>query len=99
MARVVATWADGLGRVIERCARALRPGGTALVKVGPSRVRGVIVPSPVVVSECGARFGLRELGALTDAYDQRSRSLTTARNWYSGRMDSDVLVLLRRDGS
>ena len=33
---------------------------------------------------------------VADDYAPGSRSLTAARNWYSGRMDADAICLLRK---
>ena len=98
MARVVLRFLHGLADVMEGTARALRPGGRALVKIAPSRVRGAIVPCHLACAELLALHGVKLTGVVDDSYDATSRSLTSARNWYSGRMDSDHLLLFRKDG-
>jgi hypothetical protein len=96
MARVIAAYLDGLARSLAAVATALRPGGHAVIKIAPSRVRGTTVQTPAACAELLERQGVALVGAVDDAYDQASRSLTTARNWYSGRMDSDLLLLFRK---
>lgn len=96
MARVVWRYASGLDRALATAARCLRHGGHAVVKVSASRLRTVTVATPLMVIETFARHGVDLRAAVEDDYDPRSRSLTTARNWYSGRLDADHVLVLRR---
>jgi SAM-dependent methyltransferase len=95
-ARVVLTFLTGLSDSLSAAARALRPGGRFVLKIAPSRLRGVVVPTPEACAEILQAEGLELAGVVEDDYDATSRSLTPARNWYSGRMDADAILVLRR---
>jgi hypothetical protein len=98
MARVVALYARGLEAAVTAMARALAPGGHAVVKLAPSSVRRHVVPTPLLCTDLFERAGVELLCAVADAYDPASRTLTRARNWYSGRMDADDLLVFRKRG-
>jgi SAM-dependent methyltransferase len=95
-ARVVQAFVHGLEASLAAAARTLRPGGRALVKVAPSRLKTAVVPTPEACVEILEAQDLELTGVVNDSYDQGSRSLTAARNWYSGRMDADAICLLRK---
>ena len=95
-ARVVQRFVIGLHRALESAARTLRSGGRAVVKVAPSRLKQVLVPTPQLCVELLEGCGLELTGVVEDGYAPGSRSLSTARNWYSGRMDADAILLLRK---
>lgn len=95
-ARVVQAFVHGLAASLSAAARALEPGGRALVKVAPSRLKTAVVPTPEACVEILEGQGLELTGVVNDSYAPGSRSLTSARNWYSGRMDADAICLLRK---
>jgi len=95
-ARVVQAFVHGLEASLAAAARTLRPGGRALVKIAPSRLKTAIVPTPEACVEILEAQGLELTGVVHDEYAQGSRSLTSARNWYSGRMDADAICILRK---
>lgn len=96
-AQVVRRYVEGLARALAATAASLAPGGHAVVKLAPSRLRGAVIPTPLACAEILVPHGLRLAGAVDDAYDPKSRSLTASRNWYSGRMDSDALLVFRKE--
>ncbi|MEM7245250.1 MAG: hypothetical protein AAF533_07885 [Acidobacteriota bacterium] len=95
-ATIVARFAIGLSTAMTRAATSLRPGGHAVVKLAPSRLKSVVIDSPRCCAEILMSAGLELVGALRDDYAPGSRSLTMSRNWYSGRMDQDLLLIARR---
>jgi tRNA G10 N-methylase Trm11 len=74
--------------------RVLRPGGKIVLKISPSKVRSEIINTPKIVGEQLERKGYKIVEQFEDDYNQNSRSLLTARNYYSGRMDSDLIQVL-----
>ena len=97
MARTLAAYLVGLATSMNAVAKVLRPGGHAVVKLAPSRIRGESFDTPAACASLLERQGVGLLATVDDAYHATSRSLTTARNWYSGRMDADALLVLRKD--
>lgn len=72
----------------------LKPGGAMVFKISPSRVRDELVPTPEIVAEMLTAKGYKLIEQFEDKYNPNSRSLLTARNYYSGRMDSDVILVM-----
>lgn len=94
MSLTVSTYFRRLTSALDSWDKMLKKGGKIVFKISPSRIRDEIVRTPEIIAEILSRKGYRVIEQFTDDYNQNSRSLLTARNYYSGRMDSDVIVVL-----
>lgn len=94
MAAVVARYFADMGASLAEMARVLRRGGHLVVKISDSHVRGIDVPTHDLLAELAAESGLRLVDQFTD--EIRSRSLLTKRNWYSGMIAHDWILIFRR---
>jgi DNA modification methylase len=96
MSLVVGLYFKRLAAALDSVDRALKPGGTMVFKLSPSEVRRRMIPTPEIVAGllCGKEYAVLE--DFQDDYNPNSRSLLTARNYYSGRMDSDRILVLRK---
>ena len=93
MGRTVSLFFRRMRRAVESWDRLLRPGGRMVLKLSPSRVRGEVVPTHEIVADMLRRSGYRVEEEFEDAYNPHSRSLLTSRNYYSGRLDSDRILV------
>jgi methylase of polypeptide subunit release factors len=94
MSLTVSTYFRRLCAALEAWDRMLRPGGVIVLKMSPSRIRNEVVPTPEIIVELLRRKSYQLMEQFTDDYNPNSRSLLTARNYYSGRMDSDVILVM-----
>jgi hypothetical protein len=94
MAAVVARYFADMGESLAEMARVLRPGGHLVMKISDSHVRGIDVPTHDLLAGLAAESGLRLIDQFPD--EIRSRSLLTKRNWYSGMIAHDWILILRR---
>lgn len=95
MALAVARYFQDMDRVLGEMARLLRPGGHAVIKISNSYVRALTIPVHALLAALAARHGLPLLAAFPDPI--RRRSLLTRRNTYSGMLEADWILILRRD--
>ena len=94
MSLTVSTYFRRFASAVDHWDKLLKPGGKVLVKVSPSRIRDELVPTPDILESLIKRKGYSLVEKFEDDYNQNSRSLMTARNYYSGRMDSDVILVM-----
>jgi len=94
MAAVVARYFADMREALGEMARVLRRGGHLVVKISDSHVRGIDVPTHVLLAELAQQHGLRLVEQFTD--EIRSRSLLTKRNWYSGMITHDWILIFGR---
>jgi ubiquinone/menaquinone biosynthesis C-methylase UbiE len=94
MAAVVARYFADMRQALGEMARVLRRGGHLVMKISDSHVRGIDVPTHALLIELAEQNGLRLLEQFTD--EIRSRSLLTKRNWYSGIIAHDWILIFRR---
>jgi len=59
--------------------RVLRPGAPAVVVVGPSRARGVLIPTPEVLADLAREVGFRVVGIGWRSLDRDRRALPVGR--------------------
>ena len=83
-----------MGEALGEMARVLRRGGHLVMKISDSHVRGVDVPTRALLAELAEERGLRLVEQFTD--EIRSRSLLTKRNWYSGMIAHDWILIFGR---
>ena len=93
MSRTIGLYFMRMEAALRRWDELLGPGGRVVLKLSPSRVRGELVDTPGIVSGLLSGMGYEIEESFTDSYNPNSRSLLTARNYYSGRMDSDTIVV------
>lgn len=96
MGRTVCLFFRRMGRAVGSWDRLLRAGGRIVLKLSPSRVRGEVVPTQEIVAAMLRRLGYRIEEEFEDAYNPNSRSLLMSRNYYSGRLDSDRILVARK---
>jgi methylase of polypeptide subunit release factors len=94
MSRTISLYFRRMASALKAWDRALRPGGRMVFKLSPSRVRDELVPTPAIISRMLERLGYSLEEEFPDEYNPNSRSLLTARNHYSGRIDSDTILVL-----
>jgi len=94
MSLTVSTYFRRMLAALDEWNRVLKNGGKLIFKISPSKVRGEIVPTPKILQKQLLRKGYEVVEEFEDDYNQNSRSLLTARNYYSGRMDSDIIQVL-----
>ncbi|HNT36475.1 MAG TPA: DNA methyltransferase [bacterium] len=96
MALTVARYFEDMERVFAEMARVIRPKGHLVIKISNSNVRKISVPTAdLFAGSLTARHGFNLLEQFDDPFVQ-SRSLLTKRNTYSGRMDSDFMLVLQK---
>ncbi len=96
MSRTVSLFFKRINKAFDAWDRLLRPGGHVVLKLSPSRVRGEVVPTHELIAESMRRRGYTIEEQFQDNYSPNSRSLLTARNYYSGRIDCDWILVLRK---
>jgi SAM-dependent methyltransferase len=96
MSRTVSLYFLRMASALRAWDRALRSGGRMVFKLSPSRVRGELVPTPEIITRMLERRGYGVEEEFPDEYNPNSRSLLTARNHYSGRIDSDTILVLKK---
>jgi len=96
MSRTVSLYFRRMAASFESWDKLLRPGGRIVLKLSPSRVRGETVPTPTIVSGMLRGLGYSIDEEFLDEYNPNSRSLLAARNYYSGRIDSDTILVARK---
>jgi len=96
MSRTVSLYFRRMAAAFESWDKLLRPGGRIVLKLSPSRVRGETVPTPTIVSGMLRGLGYSIDEEFLDEYNPNSRSLLAARNYYSGRIDSDTILVARK---
>lgn len=96
MSRTLSLYFKRMAKALLAWDRMLRAGGRMVIKISPSRVRGELVPTQQILAETMKRHGYSVEELFQDFYNPNSRSLLTPRNYYSGRMDSDWILVLRK---
>jgi len=96
MSRTVSLYFSRMAAALGSWDKAVRPGGRMVFKLSPSRVRGEVVSTPEIITTMLERLGYSLDEEFPDEYNTNSRSLLTARNYYSGRIDSDTILVLRK---
>ena len=96
MSRTVSLYFKRMADSLDRWDRVLQPGGRMVFKLSPSRIRGQEVQTPEIITELLGRMGYVLEEDFRDDYNPNSRSLLTARNYYSGRIDSDRILVLKK---
>ena len=96
MSRTIVLYFKRMETALRKWDGLLAPGGRIVLKLSPSRVRSELVRTPEIVARLLAGMGYEIEENFTDSYNPNSRSLLTARNYYSGRMDSDTILVARK---
>jgi len=96
MSRTVSLYFSRMKAALGTWDKAMRTGGRMVFKLSPSRVRGEVVSTPGIVTRMLERLGYSLDEEFLDEYNPNSRSLLTSRNYYSGRIDSDTILVLRK---
>lgn len=96
MAITVSRYFEDMERCFAELSRVIRPKGHLVIKISNSDVRKISVPTAeFFVQSLTSRHGFILTEQFDDPFEQ-SRSLLTRRNSYSGRMDSDYILVLQK---
>ena len=90
---IAAAFFRQMEQAIRQIARVLRPGGTAVVKISDSRMRGVLVETGRFLTLLAEKNGFAARDAFSDEINAHSRSLTLARNTYSDVITQDYILV------
>lgn len=96
IALVIATYFSRLDKTMATLASSLKHGGHLVFKIAPSRLRGHSVNTPAAIQELLSRHKINLIEEIRDPIDSVSRSLHTARNYYSGQIDEDHLLIFQK---
>lgn len=96
MSRTVSLYFHKMSGVLKSADRLLRTGGRVVFKLSPSKVRHRVVPTPEIIASLLEQLGYELEEDFSDEYNPNSRSLLTTRNYYSGRIDSDRIMVLKK---
>ena len=75
--------------------RVLRPGSAAVIVVGPSTMRGILVPTHECLADLATQAGLDVVGVAPRNLD-RDRRMMPARNAGSSAANADATGIERR---
>jgi DNA modification methylase len=86
-----------MARVLEECARVLRPGRHAVLVVGPSSIRKIAVPTPRLLADLAKSLaGLEVEHVLERTIHERRRVMPYLEAAFGPRMRQEYVVVLRR---
>lgn len=85
--RVLLRYFTDMSASIREMARALRPGSAAVIVVGPSTMRGILVPTHECLADLAAQAGFEVVRVVPRNLD-RDRRMMPARNAGRSEMDS-----------
>ena len=91
-ARVLARYFSDMAGAIGEMARVLRPGSATVMVVGPSVMRGVLIPTHDCLADIAGQAGLEVMGVVPRPID-RDRRMMPARN---GKQRNDPSGIERR---
>lgn len=94
-AHIGATYLCEMRQALREMNRVLKPMRHAVLVVGESHVCGIKFPTPTFLAEMAKEEGFSLRLHLVDTI--RSRSLMTKRHHTAGRIDSESVLLLRKD--
>ena len=93
---IVAEFFLHMERALRQMHRVLRPGGTAVVKISDSKMRGTVIETGRLLTALAERCGFVFRDAFLDEINAHSRSLLTARNTYSDLITHDYILIWER---
>ena len=96
MSMIVANYFKSMARTFATFMGLVKRNGHVVFKISDSNVRGLRVPTHAIYIELMKTNGFHLVDSFVDQYDQNSRSLLMSRNYYSGRMDSDWILIFQK---
>lgn len=90
-----------LTKAVDEMYRVLRPGGLAVMVVGPTMINSKKTDAAEVLSQIAKQVGLKTVGSTVRVINQERRSLPApnrviATNFLAGRMRREVIVAFRK---
>ncbi len=95
-AKVLYNYFSLMEKVIINCCNVLKKGKKLVMKISDSKIRKIKIPTGKLLSKIAELNGFKLIGYFDDKINENSRSLTTARNYYSDIILSDNIIIWER---
>ncbi len=96
MARTVSQYFIDMVQSISEMNRVLKKKGHIVIKISGSTVRGEKISTYKYFIDIAETLGLETVACFKDDFEKNSRSLLTARNSYSGIINHDMILILKK---
>lgn len=96
MANVVSKYFIDMKKSIYEMYRVLKKDGHIVIKISDSEVRSFKIPTHKYLIQIAEELGMELVEKFKDDFDPNSRSLLTSRNSYSGIMNYDWIIILKK---
>lgn len=96
MAKVVNQYFTDMHKSISEMYRVLEKGGHLVIKISDSNIRKELIETHKYLIKISEKLGFKLTALFKDSFEKNSRSLMTSRNSYSGIMNHDWIIILKK---